>query len=631
MLIELKRLKNNGKIFVEKYFENSSDLSSYTQPTKNLARKSSLAHAVELLTARRQNAAIVPDDYPSRIKAAFSESDDAIRAATAPDCEENDIQSWQAFRQESIGIRSPAELTVAYLAGPEPHNDLLALVELGLRPENIWAFEVDPEAIAAGLKNLKTIGLRGVKFVPVSIAEYLIGTPRRFDIIYLDACAPLPSKTQRTTKLLVDIFRTNSLSPLGVLVTNFAEPDVTKQHTLEQYSSIVAAYLFPKAFVEKDGCMIEGPPSYGFSAYDYIPKSESADEADGSDESDWEQGMPSFPEKVRNEFSSQYGSFITRQIMDIAEIVAPTVRLVDSGLYKILFDKDLSKAVLRGERYAKFNEEAFKEDNEGSFDNSDEISPDLHDDDALKIFNQDEFTTEENEIISVVNMDGDAITDQSLFSLIWTFSWFGFYPIDENFRQPSSSVKEFAKAWKNQLRGSSNVTMPVEDLIACFYAWRHDTSLWTPAMDAIAQFPYQQGMPFLCDVPTDEIGFYPAFAQFAYPMHPNIGETKRFSYIAEGKSTRMHLDVIPFDECRYVYDWLSAPHLVEGDWFDRSAQLTFRFALDAIVKNRRWFGDDFLYGCHVVGESEAFPTNSLSKRDDLSPRPAVPEKELHRE
>jgi hypothetical protein len=121
---------------------------------------------------------------------------------------------------------------------------------------------VDTDAIATGLDDLKSLGLRGVKFIPVSIGEYFVGTPRRFDIIYLDACGPLPSKEQKTTKLLVDIFRTSSLSPLGVLVTNFAEPDVSKAHTLETYSSLVSAYLFPKGFVEGDGFMTEGPGNH---------------------------------------------------------------------------------------------------------------------------------------------------------------------------------------------------------------------------------------------------------------------------------------------------------------------------------------------------------------------------------
>jgi hypothetical protein len=48
-------------------------------------------------------------------------------------------------------------------------------------------------------------------------------------------------------------------------------------------------------------------------------------------------------------------------------------------------------------------------------------------------------------------------------------------------------------------------------------------------------------------------------------------------------------------------------------------QLTFRFALDGIVKDKRWFGEDFLYGCHVVGWSSDFPMSDLKPREDLSP------------
>ncbi|MGY4298833.1 hypothetical protein ACVWXN_006928 [Bradyrhizobium sp. i1.4.4] len=91
------------------------------------------------------------------------------------------------------------------------------------------------------------------------------------------------------------------------------------------------------------------------------------------------------------------------------------------------------------------------------------------------------------------------------------------------------------------------------------------------------------------------------WSPLAYPTHCNVGEAKRFRYVAEGKATTMFLDVLPFDECRYVYDWFSALHLVPDDWNDLSAQLTFRFALDGIAKENRWYGDDFLFGCHAIG------------------------------
>ena len=555
-----------------------SPTASYDQPTKQQARTVALTHGVEVLTARREAAAIVPAAYVDRVRAAVLASDTPGDAAAAMACDD-DIRSWREFRAGSIGTRDPSELTVAYLAGPEPSNDLLALVRLGLRPENIWAFEVDPQAIADGVENLKRLGLRGVKFVPVRMDEYLAGTPRRFDIIYIDACGALPSKRQKTTRLIVDIFRHGALAPLGVLITNFARPDVSKPDTLDHYAALVSSYLFPKGFAEKDDRMLEGPVCQGF-----VPQGGEGDDR-------------CFLTEVKEHFESYYGAFITRHLMDIAEIIAPTVRLTATGLHKVLFDADLQAAAARGRRFAKSNEAAFKEPDDGV----------------------DEDNVGSNEI----DMDGDAISDSNFFSLIWTLAALGFYEIDNNFTAPSKTVKEFARAWKNQLVGSPPGSAAAEDLIAAFYAWRNEKNLWSPAMKAIGSFPYMTVMPFLCDMPTKEVGFYPAFAQLAYPAHPNIRETRRFRYVAEGKSTPMFLDVIPFDECRYVYDWLSGTHLVTGDWLDLSAQLTFRFALDAIVKERRWFGDDFLFGCHVVGESSAFPAADLLPRVDLArPRKA---------
>lgn len=539
---------------------------SYNQPSKNAARVLSLTHAVELLTSRREDAAIVSADHVERVREALLASDIYVDVGAGRSCEDADIASWRTFRTISIGTRDPAELTVAYLAGPEPSNDLLALLDLGLRPENIWAFEADPGMVTAGLNNLRDLRLRGIKFIPAKMDEYLVGTPRRFDIIYADTCGPLPSDKQKTTSLIVDIFRHGALAPLGVLITNFSRPNVNFEREMKTYSALVAAYLFPKGFVEQDGNMVEGPPVHGFEL-----RCDDAEEC--------------FTTKVQGEFEVHYGAFITRHVMDIAEIIAPTMRLIASGLHKALFDPDLSKAAQRGRRFVRFDQEAFNEDAEES---------------------------QEPEI------DGDAITEPEFLTLIWTLSALGIFETDENFDIPGRTVRDFAKKWKNQFWGSRPGPISAEDAVASFYAWRNDHSLWSAAMQTIAAFPYRTEMPSLCDVPTDEVGFYPAFAQLGYPAHPNVREARRFRYVAEGKSTPMFLDVIAFDECRYVYDWLSASHLVSDDWSNLSSQMTFRCALDGIAKERRWFGDDFLYGCHVVGESEKFPTSELAARVDLS-------------
>lgn len=125
-------------------------------------------------------------------------------------------------------------------------------------------------------------------------------------------------------------------------------------------------------------------------------------------------------------------------------------------------------------------------------------------------------------------------------------------------------------------------------------------------------------MAFLCDVPNFDIGFFPAIAQLAHPSHCNVREVRRYRYTA--KTMEMFLDVLPFDECRYVYDWQSVFSLMPGDWADPSDQLIFRFAIDAIAKSSRWYQNDFLHGCHSIGtDYNGFPAAELKRRRALSP------------
>lgn len=594
---------------------------AYDQPTKALARRRSLTHAIELVTSRREAAAIVPADHVERVRHALLDSDTRGDAWAGDNCNPEDIDSWRSFRTAAIGTRTPQEVTVAYLAGPEPHNDLEVLLELGVRPENIWAFEVDKKIAAQGLDTLRNLKARGVKFIPASIEDYFISTPRRFDIIYFDACGPFPSRNSDTARVLATLFRHSALAPLGVLVSNFARPDINKPEELARFGFLVGAYLYPKSFLEsEDGGSVEGPEAYGFL---FNPSAEVTDEwGDGASPAD-------FLDEVKANFERYYGLFITRSLMDLATIVAPMARLLSGDLWKIAFDKDLTAAIARGRRLVIFNEEAFAggDDDEADAEVAGAVQLNAEDVEKLAL---DEVATDPVQIsddaiaqlagADYVDSDGDAIVHPDFNSLLWTLAACGYYPVDVNFREPPADAKTLFNPWRNALIGKpAGGGHPLEDLMAIYYAWRHDPQLWSEAMRRIADFPYREEMPFLCDVPTEELGFYPAFAQLAYPTHPNVRETRRFRYVAEGKQTPMFMDVIAFDECRYVYDWLSALHLTPEDWGDLSAQLTFRFALDGIAKDKRWMGDDFLYGCHVVGEDAAFPTSDLQLREDLSP------------
>ncbi len=489
-------------------------------------------------------------------------------------------------------------------------------LEYGVRPENIWAFEMEKGAFATGLGNLKEVGLRGVKLMPVSIEDYFTGTPRRFDVIYIDACGPLPSNDQKTTRLLVNLFRHSSLAPLGVLITNFAKPDVSTDEKIEPYAHLIASYLYPKSFRDAP----EGGTTDGAEADGFILRND-------------DDPKESFYHDVCANFDHYYGSFITRHLYDIAALIAPFIRISSSRLLRVLLKSDFYAAVERGKRFVRFAPHIFETDNDEEVkepsgeryverENVDMQSrSDGRDIDAAirSIDSGEQIEGEKQEFSEIDNVDtdGDAIVESSFFSVLWTLAACGSYEIDSNFDAPPAAIKKFLEGWINQLYGTPPDKKTASDIISAYYAWRHDPALRSDAMQEITKYPYRDRMPFLCDVPTEEIGPYPAFAQLAYPAHCNIREARRFRYVAEGKTTTMFMDVLAFDECRYVYDWLSALHLVPDDWNDISAQLTFRFALDAIAKEGRWYGDDFLFGCHVIGECKEFPMSELGPRVEM--------------
>jgi hypothetical protein len=530
------------------------------------------------MTSRRDAAAIVPPDHPERVRRALLRSKVYGDSEAGSACDPKDLASWRTFRAATIGTRTPADITVAYLAGPEPENDLDVLIELGVRPENIWAFEIDKDAAAQGLGSLRELKRRGVKFIPVSIEDYFISTPRRFDIVYFDACGPLPSRGSATARVLMTMFRHCALAPLGVLVSNFARPDISKQSELDRYAFIVGAYLYPKGFLEsQNGGSVEGagPNGFCFNLPRETPEAFDAGRADSSDAE--EDPFPDFWDAVKSDFEFHYGMFITRVLMDMATIVAPTARLVGGDLYKVAFQSDLKAAIQRGKRFVRFDEEAFQGSETGS-DEHGEDEPDLSEP-RIDVFDPERAAVPDEGEVSLSDLapaepirdsDGDAIVDPDHHSLLWTLAACGAYPVDANFGPVPEDVGKLLTDWRTAM-GGKTPGRPFHELVAIFYAWRHETALWSEAMRRIADFPYRSRMPFLCDVPTTEIGFYPAFAQLAYPAHPNVRETTRFRYVAEGKRTPMFMDVIPFDECRYVYDWLSAIHLTPEDWEDLSA------------------------------------------------------------
>lgn len=579
-----------------------SNKPSYKQEVKQSARIKALTHAVELLTKRREECAIVPRNYVSKIHTVMNEQ---VGAELGELIEQEDINSWEAFRSSSIGTKRPEDLTVAYLSGPEPTNDLEIFIDLGVRPENIWAFEIDKEVFTAALADIERSKLRGVKLIEESIDNYFLSTPRRFDIIYFDACGPLPSKSKKTTQAIVNTFRHSALTPLGVLITNFSVPDVSNhERDMENYSRLVASYLYPKRSIDtfdNPKCtLMESAICHGYS----LPLRNK----------DKQKPYKDFQGLVKENFPDYYGSFITRHIVDIASIIAPTMRLLCAPLQKQMVS-DFDQAVACGQKFVSVKD----------YDRV--ISDELQiDEDRYNDYIERLLATPEEQRQSFLRgdeiepLEGIAYGDApSHYSLLYTLAACRLTGGTDVFDAVSDRAKKFFSDWRSQLAGQPNNARSVpsvEKAISCFYALRHDKDVWSDPLKNIADFNYKT-MPFFCDSPSKELAFYPVFSQVAYPAHNNVKQTRRFSYVAEGKTTTMMLDVLPFDECRYVYDWLPTAPLISEDWTDQSRQFVFRFALDAIAKNCHDYQDDFLYGCHSVGISKEFDSSMYSLREHL--------------
>lgn len=598
-------------------------MTTYKQPTKNKVRSKILTEAIRMLTENREETSAISGNHVRSVLKKLSKSAVPNDRFFADACAEEDILSWEKFRSTHVGTRSPTDLTVAYLAGPEPSNDISVLIELGVRPENIWAFENDKKTFALALKNVEEVSLRGIKLIGISLSEYLEISPRRFDIVYLDACAPLPNEKQRTGRQLASIFRHSALAPLGVLITNFAEPDLTneKAQLRKKFSRLIAAYLYPKPYLDVSDCeageTLFSPSEHGMwllpepsehqnlcNANDAVtsgdvsgtpiePSCASDGEFDEFDAMACEQDVEhneSFVELVEREFSRFYGCFLTRHIVDMASIIAPALRIY-SGKLGLALIGDMKSAMTRADLLTSCE------------DSSNELD-------------WGEMTDEQKDELS---LRGLALSEPTSESLLFTLAFTGLLQKHPHLL-PEDSHKGFFDSWAQDLSGDKNMTpQHAIDAIKWFYGAKSDEKGLSQTIRDVDEFA-QNSMPNFCDVATSALGFYPAFAQLAHPAHCNFSAVKRYTYVAEGKSTRMYTDIVPFDECRYVYDWLSTPNLFTKDWLDVSTQLVFRMALDAIAKNQHHYVHDFLYGCNVVGiDYKRFLPGDLHEREDLSP------------
>ncbi len=507
----------------------------YTEIPKIKARNEALKFAVTTLTKNRYRASIARKSYVRDIKEYLqtkgSKYDQEISSLLSND----EITRWETFYESIIRKKRPNQLRVAYLSGPNPENDIAVLVENGILPENIWAFESDNKTYSKAIIAALDSHFPFIKLYKGRIETYLKTLPFKFDIIYLDFCGTLTSS--RTLSVVRDIFYHQKLDTLGIIITNFSLPGKDNSQNLsyrKQINQLAANYLFPKPFTERlnglGGGYTESAECHGIYPEEFVKIAR------------------------RNE-STFYSQLITRVLYDLPSIIIPYQRLAgDSSINKLFFKN--------------FTKDSFDAD---------------YDDDLVCFPNEN--------------------------ALVWGLSDF---IIDD------PAFSDFFEKFKNQLSIESNHQKLLEkiELVSYFITARMQDDLLTDRLERIKKGWRIRDKYIFCDVFMFHQLKDILTGQLTSPYFYNVKYTKRWTYKA--KSTDMFMDLITYDECRYIFDWMPTLDMFEEGVEDWDRQLSLRFAMDSVSKQRRWYNDEFFSGTAVVDQGiKTFEAKELQKRKKI--------------
>lgn len=151
--------------------------------------------------------------------------------------------------------------------------------------------------------------------------------------------------------------------------------------------------------------------------------------------------------------------------------------------------------------------------------------------------------------------------------------------------------------------------------IECYDVLRSGSRFHSRDLKEALDYQFRSMYQF-CDVPTTTMVFDLLVNQLVFPMHYVTDAVRRWCYIA--KDTPMYLDVMILDECRYLYDWMPTLDLANEALDDIEQQLSYRFVLDGLAKNRRWYNTEYFYGAAVIDQlTEPFEAKYLGTREHL--------------
>jgi hypothetical protein len=507
----------------------------YDQPEKNEARERVLLHAVECLTHyRSESPVITARQFTETLRHAcdFLGKHCGMAAAQETLSYKEDFLTMHSRR---IGTRSPDQLSVLFLAGPKPSQDVRVLVNLGVLPQNIWAIERDGKTFEKAVDDIRSSGYP-VKVYHGNLQEFFEVVPQQFDIVYFDSCKALFDGPPNTFSVLRELFLNQRLSPLSVLISNFAEANVDKKHAAEWGKRIGVWSWWRDDYVLRDLGVKSGETD--------IPAELREVDSEEHFLNNCAANFPKYFEFVAANIPNYYSEFATRFIMEFAGLLLPWWRVI----------------ALPGA-----NREYFREGQELK--------------DAKRAKMQNEETAEKE--LGPYKFDDSFPTFPRILELASTH-----LPTTDPMQQ---------ELFNHELHGTK-LSRAVRDV----YFMRHllDSNLNEYAnhhpracSHTLATF-FREFNWFDYDVAPDGnvLGTSPQvnlvtdllLGLYGYPYHANVRKHLRFKYTA--RKTPMYSDLFVLDQARYFYDFVPTLPVI-GTELEFGHQLVLRTCMDLISRH----------------------------------------------
>lgn len=300
----------------------------YNQYTKQKVRHKAIFKAIESLTYNREQSCCVERNYVRKIYDYFTPSEDISQnKKEAKKIDISYIKNWEKLHDSYVGVKKPEDLIVCFLCGPEPNNDFRELINLGILPQNIWAFESNNQVYKKAIAAYEQGEYPQPRIIKQNVETFFQQTPKKFDVIYIDACGSIPS-TQHALRCVSTLFQNHRLNSPGVIITNFAMPNTTKENIVDYYE-VVSQYLFFKKYpsakieVNKNGIINE-------KYFEFL-------------------------NDVKNNFELYYGEFISAVLRDIPAVIMPLERIALNPYINQLID--LTEICITDEELINMSEE----------------------------------------------------------------------------------------------------------------------------------------------------------------------------------------------------------------------------------------------------------------------------------